>query len=326
MQVQRASQTFRSGHFLDLPNLLRPGDLLILNNTRVIPARLFGRKTQGGGAVEILLLNPAQEGGWWVLLRPGKRVRPGSGLLFGPESSPQLPGVVAEKRDDGQCRIEFPPQTDVLAFAHLHGEMPLPPYIRRTTPFPEDRERYQTVYAREAGSNAAPTAGLHFSVELLQQIRESGIGVAEVTLHVGMGTFSPVKSELVVDHIMHTEHFQVPATTVDAVEETRRKGHRIIAIGTTSLRVLESVARANDGRLVAGSGTTNLFVYPPARFHLVDALVTNFHLPRSTLLMLVSAFAAPGETTGRDLILQAYQAAIAEGFRFFSYGDAMWIH
>jgi len=236
-----------------------------------------------------------------------------------------LPAEVVEKRDDGQCRLVFPPGSDVLAFAHLHGVMPLPPYIRRPKSLPEDRERYQTVYAREPGSNAAPTAGLHFSIELLQQLRDSGIGIAEVTLHVGIGTFSPVKTENPADHIMHTEPYEVPTSTAEAVQRTRRNGHRVVAVGTTSLRVLESVARAHEGQLVAGPGTTNLFLVPPAQFHLVDALLTNFHLPRSTLLMLVSAFAAPNEVVGRELILQAYQAAIAQGFRFFSYGDAMWI-
>ncbi len=325
MRVHRASQSFHSGRFLDLPSFLHPGDLLVLNNSRVIPARLFGNKTAGGGAVEILLLNPAPEGGWWVLLRPGKRVRTGSGLLFGPPTSPQLPAEVAEKRDDGQCRLVFPPESDVLAFAQAHGVMPLPPYIRRPEPLPEDRERYQTVYASEPGSNAAPTAGLHFSPEMLQQLRDSGVGIAEVTLHVGIGTFSPVKTENPLDHVMHSERYRVPPATVEAAIRARREGHRVIAVGTTSLRVLESVARAHDGALVAGSGVTSLFLHPPAQFFWVDALLTNFHLPRSTLLMLVSAFAAPGQSTGRDLILRAYHAAIAEGFRFFSYGDAMWI-
>lgn len=325
MRVQRASRTYHSGRFLDLPSFLHPGDLLVVNNSRVIPARLFGRKTVGGGAVEILLLNPAPEGGWWVLLRPGKRVRPGSALLFGPPTSPQLPAEVIEKRDDGQCRLVFPPESDVVAFAQAHGVMPLPPYIRRPEPLPEDRERYQTVYASEPGSNAAPTAGLHFSTEMLQQLRDSGVGIAEVTLHVGIGTFSPVKTENPLEHVMHTERYVVPAATVEAAQRARRDGHRVVAVGTTCLRVLEGVARAHDGALVAGAGTTNLFLYPPAHFHWVDALLTNFHLPRSTLLMLVSAFAAPGEVTGRELILQAYRAAIAEEFRFFSYGDAMWI-
>ncbi len=325
MRVNRASRTFHPSSFLDLPSLLRPGDLLVLNNSRVLPARLFGRKLRGGGSVEILLLESATEGGWWVLLRPGKRVRPGSELVFGPDDDAVLPGVVAEKRPDGSCRIEFPPEADVRAFADRHGVMPLPPYIRRPVPLAEDRERYQTVYARETGSNAAPTAGLHFSVELLQRLRDSGIGIAEVTLHVGLGTFAPVKAEVPGDHVMHAERFHVPVETVDAVKATHGNGRRVIAVGTTTLRVLESVARANDGHLVPGPGITQLFVYPPARFRLVDVLLTNFHLPRSTLLMLVSAFAAPDQTTGRELILEAYQAAIDASFRFFSYGDAMWI-
>lgn len=325
MHVQRASQTFLSRHFSDLPNLLQSGDLLVLNNSQVLPSRLFGRKAPSGGEVEILLLHPDPAGGWSVLLRPGKRVRAGTRLLFGATAGPHLDATIAEKHADGRCRLEFAPGNDVLAFADAHGVMPLPPYIRRDTPLAEDRERYQTVYAREPGSAAAPTAGLHFSPELLQRLGDAGIRTAEVTLHVGIGTFAPVKTENPLDHVMHTERFQVPASTVEAVQRTREAGRRVVAVGTTSLRVLESVARAHDGRLVAGSGTTNLFLHPPARFFLTDALLTNFHLPRSTLLMLVSAFAAPGATTGRDLVLRAYQAAVAERFRFFSYGDAMWI-
>lgn len=325
MQVDRASQTFLPGQFQDLPNLLQPGDLLVLNNSRVFPARLHGHKIAGGGKIEILLLDPDPNGGWWVLLRPGKRVRAGTVLRFAPDSAPSLDAVVTDKRDDGQCRLEFSPGADVMAFAQAHGEIPLPPYINRDAPNPEDHDRYQTVYAREPGSTAAPTAGLHFSGDLLQKLRASGIRTAEVTLHVGIGTFAPVKADEISDHVMHTERFHVSDETASAVELAKREHRRVVAVGTTSLRVLESVARRNNGHLLPGSGQTQLFLHPPATFHLVDALLTNFHLPRSTLLMLVSAFAAPGSESGRDLILRAYQAAIDLRFRFFSYGDAMWI-
>ncbi len=327
MKVCRTSQTFQPGSFLDLPNLLHPGDVLVLNNSKVIPARLFGSKVPSGGTIEILLTDPAPapEGGWWVMLRPGKRVRPGSQLRFGPPQGPELPAELVEKRPDGLCRLIFPPDADVLAFAEAHGTVPLPPYIQRPEPIPQDRERYQTVYASRPGSAAAPTAGLHFSHEVLTRLRANGIHTAELTLHVGLGTFSPVKVDHVRDHEMHTERYDLPIATVEAIQEARRRGGRVVAIGTTSLRVLESVARQHQGRLVPGPGNTRLFLHPPADFLCVDALLTNFHLPKSTLLMLVSAFAAPGRTTGRDLILAAYRAAIDLEFRFFSYGDAMWI-
>ena len=308
--------------FPHLADFLRPGDLIVRNNSRVIPARLRGRKVEGEGRIEILLLEPAPNGGWWVLLRPGKRVRPGSRLSFGPPSD-ALPAEVLEKNAEGHCRLVFAPEVDLLAFAGRHGEMPLPPYIARPGPETEDRERYQTVYAREPGSAAAPTAGLHFSAEFLRSLEAAGIQFADVTLHVGVGTFAPVKTEELSEHVMHEERFELPAATVAAIEDTRARKGRVLAVGTTTLRVLESVARQNGGRLTPGPGRTRLFLHPPAEFQVVDALLTNFHLPRSTLLMLVSAFAAPGSLAGRDLVLAAYQQAIDEGFRFFSYGDAM---
>ena len=337
--VHRHPPGYQISTFPHLPSLLRPGDLLVRNNSRVIPARLHGRKIpgpgaspgtgtgavadgQGGGEVEILLLEPSSHGGWWVLLRPGKRVRPGTRLRFGPDPDP-LRAEVREKNAAGHCRLAFDPAGDVLAFAERHGEMPLPPYIQRPTPEPADRERYQTVYAREPGSAAAPTAGLHFSTDLLATLAASGIEFAEVTLHVGVGTFAPVKADRIEDHVMHEERFEVPAETVDAVTRARAEGRRVVAIGTTTLRVLESVAREHEGRLVAGPGRTRIFLHPPARFRVVDGLLTNFHLPRSTLLMLVCAFAAPDSLAGRTLILDAYAEAIRQRFRFFSYGDAM---
>lgn len=325
MRVDRTTRSFHPGRFSDLPECLRPGDLLVLNNSRVFPARLHGQKQEGGGHIEVLLLQPAPEGGWWVLLRPGKRVRAGTRLTFASTSTSPIEATVLEKQDDGRCRLDFGPQTNVLAFAEQNGEMPLPPYIQREAPRPEDRDRYQTVYARHTGSVAAPTAGLHFTVELLEKLRGQGVQIAEVTLHVGIGTFSPVKVEDPSEHIMHTEHYEVLASTAEAIHRAKSQGNRVVAVGTTSLRVLESVARRHGSPLKSGSGTTDLFLYPPAPFHVVDALITNFHLPRSTLLMLVSAFAAPGELHGRDLILAAYREAVKQEFRFFSYGDAMWI-
>ncbi len=324
--LHRSSRQTQLTSIPNLPSLLRPGDLLVLNNSRVIPARLRGHKLDGGGKIEILLLEPAETGGWWTLLRPGKRVRPGSRVDFTPRSpgsEPALPGVVAEKNADGHCRIEFLAGGDVIDFACRHGEMPLPPYIRRPSPEPGDSERYQTVYAREPGSAAAPTAGLHFDAGLLDQLRARGIETCEVTLHVGVGTFAPVKTDRPDDHSMHSERYEVPVLTAEKVNATRKAGGRVIAIGTTSLRTLESVARQHDGRLAPGPGRTRLFLHPPADFLITDGLLTNFHLPRSTLLMLVSAFAAPGSESGRDLVLSAYRQAVAEQFRFFSYGDAM---
>ena len=328
--LDRASRSTTPTVFARLPDFLRPGDLLVLNNSRVIPARLRASKIDGGGQVEMLLLEPGDPGTWWVLLRPGKRVRPGTRLQLKPnpdsrlgDPSANVIATVHGKNADGHCLIGFPPDIDVLAFAETHGEMPLPPYISRSTPDITDRERYQTVYASTPGSAAAPTAGLHFDREFLGALRASGIHTCEVTLHVGVGTFAPVKTEQLEDHAMHTERFFVPEDTVDLVHQARDQGRRVIAIGTTSLRVIESVARQNSGRLVAGAGRTQIFLHPPSRFHVTDALLTNFHLPRSTLLMLVSAFAAPGETHGRELVMDAYRLATELGFRFFSYGDAM---
>lgn len=323
--LDRTHRTTHLTSISNLPTLLRPGDLLVLNNSKVIPARLRGHKVEGGGRIEILLLEPADTAGWWTLLRPGKRVRPGSRVHFTPRSpsEPVLEGVVAEKNAEGHCRIEFPVGTDVIDFACRNGEMPLPPYIRRPSPEPGDSERYQTVYAREPGSAAAPTAGLHFDAGLLEQLRAHGIETCEVTLHVGVGTFAPVKTDRPEEHSMHSERYEVSPQTAEKVNATRKAGGRVIAVGTTSLRTLESVARQHHGLLAPGPGRTRLFIHPPADFLITDGLLTNFHLPRSTLLMLVSAFAAPGSESGRDLVLSAYRQAVAAEFRFFSYGDAM---
>jgi S-adenosylmethionine:tRNA ribosyltransferase-isomerase len=325
--VERPSSRFQHRMFRDLPDLLRAGDLLVMNNSRVIPARLRGSKADTGGEVEILLLEECGPLEWWVLLKPGKRVRPGSWINFrhpnGANSA--VRAEVRAKNEEGHCQLRFSGTEDVLASARELGEMPLPPYIGRTEPAVgvEDRTRYQTVYAAHDGSVAAPTAGLHFTPGLLEQLGSRGIETRFVTLHVGAGTFAPVKAGRIEDHRMHEERYEVPTGTAQAITRAKAEGRRVIAVGTTTTRVLEHVAR-NHGQVVAGAGRTRIFLHPPAPFLVIDALITNFHLPQSTLLMLVSAFAAPGEhPRGRDLALQAYAEAVRERYRFFSYGDAM---
>jgi len=329
MVLHRSTGEVVHRRFRDLASYLRAGDLLVLNDSRVIPARLRGFKPDTGGEIEILLLEEAAPLGWWVMLKPGKRVRPGSRIVFrepGGEPS-SLTAEVTAKNTEGHCHLKFSGVTDLLAAAHRLGEMPLPPYISRAAPASgtDDRNRYQTVFARSDGSVAAPTAGLHFSEALLAQLRGQGVETRFVTLHVGAGTFAPVKADAIADHVMHEERFTLPPETADAVNRAKAGGRRVIAIGTTTVRVLEHVARSSPpGRLLPGSGRTRIFLHPPATFAVVDALLTNFHLPQSTLLMLVSAFAAPGEhPRGRDLALHAYAEAVRERYRFFSYGDAM---
>lgn len=320
--VHRQSGGLESTHFRALGDFLRAGDLLVLNDSRVFPARLRGQKENGGGRIEALLLEPAADHSWWAMVRPGKRLRPGAKVTFSGAAS-ALEAEVIEKNAEGHCRLAFPAAVDVVSFAQANGEVPLPPYIVRDQLESADRERYQTVYAQAVGSVAAPTAGLHFSREFLAGLQSQGIETCTVTLHVGVGTFTPVKVEQVEEHRMHAERFQVPSATADAIRRAKAEGRRVVAVGTTSLRVLETVARQQDGIVVAGEGRSELFLYPPARFFVVDALLTNFHLPRSTLMMLVSAFAAPESMDGRDLVLRSYAQAIREGYRFFSYGDAM---
>jgi S-adenosylmethionine:tRNA ribosyltransferase-isomerase len=329
--LHRQTGVFQHRQFPELLEFLLPGDLLILNNSKVIPARLRGVKAgPGGGKVEILLAEELSRNEWKVMLRPAKRVRPGTRLLFYRNSGEPggLAAEVAGKDQEGLCRLKFETQGEAL-FELLgdYGEVPLPPYIERSPHSRSDldRERYQTVYAKVAGSVAAPTAGLHFTEELLSSIRNVGVQVEYVTLHVGLGTFAPVKAQKLADHPMHEERFHLGKETARAIEACRRRGNRVVAVGTTTLRVLESIAAGNEGRLEAGSGRTALFIYPPHDFRVVDAMVTNFHLPESTLLMLVSAFAAPGQVFGRSLILSAYEEAIRCRYRFFSYGDAMLI-
>jgi S-adenosylmethionine:tRNA ribosyltransferase-isomerase len=313
--------------FRDLGHYLRSGDLLVLNTSRVSPARLRARNARTQGTFEILLLEEVSTNNWWALMRPGRRARLGTRLeIVSPRGqSPGIEAVVVEINDEGHRRLEFNGTPNIQESAEAIGEIPLPPYITRVANSGgvDDRARYQTVYARQSGSVAAPTAGLHFTPELLQDIRSQGVDVCEVTLHVGLATFAPVKTPEVSNHPMHEEHFHVTEEAARQIGETRRRGGRIIAVGTTTVRVLEAVAARHDGRVVAGKGRTRIFIHPPYVFQVVDALITNFHLPRSTLVMLVSAFAAPGTTTGVQHVLAAYRAAIAHRYRFFSYGDAM---
>jgi S-adenosylmethionine:tRNA ribosyltransferase-isomerase len=293
----------------DLPELLSPGDLLVVNDTRVLPARLFGRRAGSGGRVELLLVEKLGPVEWEALAKPGRKARPGTVL----ELAPGLTAEVVSKGEDGRHRVRF--SAPVEEHLERRGHVPLPPYIKRPDTA-EDRERYQTVYARRPGAIAAPTAGLHFTAELLDELRRRDVEITEVTLHVGIGTFKPVTAALVHEHVMDRERYEVCAAAAAAVARAREQGGRVVAVGTTVVRTLESAATA-DGGVRPGSGTTGLFITPGYRFQVVDVLLTNFHLPRSTLLMLVSAFA------GRERVLAAYREAIAAGYRFYSYGDAM---
>lgn len=298
----------KHAHFRDLPSFLKPGDLLVRNVTKVLPARLYGTKKDGTSKVEFLLLRCISSTEWEVILRPGKRLKPGAGVVF----SPELEAEILTKGEDGLCRVAFHFEGVFEEILDRLGQIPLPPYIHDHS---APKERYQTVYARETGSAAAPTAGLHFTPELFGRLKEGGIEVADVLLHVGLGTFRPVKTDLVSEHQMHSEYYEMPQETADRINAARRDGRRIIAVGTTSVRVLESVW---DGRHVrSGSGWTDIFLFPGSTFHVTDGVITNFHLPKSSLLMLVSAFA------GREEILQLYQEAVEDGYRFFSFGDAM---
>lgn len=326
--LERASGRLTHRRFPDLLDYLQPGDVLVLNNSRVIPARLRGVKAGSGGKVEVLLVEENQANNWWVMLRPGRRVRVGTQIIFlNTQGRPtEITATVTEKNSEAHCRLLFAGTTDLRATLDALGETPLPLYIRRTAEVGVfDRERYQTVYAQSAGSIAAPTAGLHFTDALLEKIRALGAEVCLVTLHVGLGTFGPVKTEELEKHVMHEERFELSHQTADAINQAKRDGRRVVAVGTTTVRVLESVAAHNEGRLMPTAGRTRIFIYPPFDFKIADALLTNFHLPKSTLLLLVSAFATPGEASGRDLILSAYAGAIRERYRFYSYGDAMLI-
>ena len=326
--LERASGKVSHRNFPDILEYLRAGDVLVLNESKVIPARLRGVNRATGGEFEMLLLEENAVNDWWAMLRPGKRGRCGTRILLrkiSEDGSAPIEAEVLDQNDEGHRRLRFSGVANILDALDKLGEVPLPPYIQRPTgtDLTEDLARYQTVYARERGSVAAPTAGLHFTSELLGAICERGVRIACLTLHVGAGTFAPVKEEDLSRHVMHEERFLLAEEAARTIQSARVEGGRIIAVGTTSARVLESVAAAHQGQVVAAQGRTRLFIYPPCRFQAVDALLTNFHLPRSTLLMLVSAFAAPGETRGRDMVLSAYAEAIARRYRFFSYGDAM---
>ena len=307
-------ETGKTGHhhFYELPEFLKPGDCLVLNNSRVIPARLLGHREPTGGAVELLLLKDLGDNTWECLAKPGRKCRIGTELSFG---DGRLTAKVVGDGDDGKKLVQFFFTGIFLEVLAELGKMPLPPYIREEL---EDGERYQTVYSKINGSAAAPTAGLHFTPELLQQIEEKGVRLAYVTLHVGFGTFRPVKADEITDHHMHSEFCEISQETADILNETRRQGGRIVCVGTTSCRTIESLANDN-GTFVERSGWTEIFIYPGYRFKAMDALVTNFHLPESTLVMLVSAFA------GREHVLAAYAEAVKERYRFFSFGDAMFI-
>ncbi|SFG32324.1 S-adenosylmethionine:tRNA ribosyltransferase-isomerase [Planifilum fulgidum] len=314
MVLHRETGELEHRRFSDLTEYLRPGDVLVINDTRVRPARLIGMKKETGGRVEILLLKPLGEDRWEVLAKPARRLKPGSTLLFG---NGELQAVVEGESGVAGGRIvrlRYEGK-DLEALLDRLGEMPLPPYIRKRL---DDPERYQTVYARAVGSAAAPTAGLHFTTELLEEIRGKGVDIASITLHVGLGTFRPVTAERVEDHRMHAEYYEVGEKAAEKIRAARKRGGRVVAVGTTSVRTLETVAGLH-GRIVPAKGWTDIFIYPGYRFRVVDALITNFHLPRSTLLMLVSAFAS------RRRILAAYEEAVKLRYRFFSFGDAMLI-
>jgi S-adenosylmethionine:tRNA ribosyltransferase-isomerase len=325
--LNRTTKKIEHRKFRDVLEFFGPGDVLVLNNSRVLPARLRGANAKTGGAFEMLLLEENSTNDWWAMLRPGKRARPGTEIIIrDARGQPtNVRATVSEKNEEGHGRIQFSGVKNILDSLDELGEIPLPPYIGRNgvNEMESDRERYQTVFSKSAGSVAAPTAGLHFTESLLNELRARGVQVCFVTLHVGLGTFAPVKSETLAEHIMHEERFELSEENAGIIGDAKRSGRRVIAVGTTSVRVLESVAAQHSGQIVAGAGRTKIFIYPPYDFKIVDALLTNFHLPCSTLLMLVSAFAAPKETGGRELVLSAYAEAIHERYRFFSYGDAM---
>ena len=312
MTLDRVTGETAHHHFYELPDFLRPGDCLILNDSRVLPARLLGQRLPGGGACEVLLLIDRREKTWECLVRPGRKMRTGAKLSFG---NGELTAEVVGELEGGNRLVRFDYEGIFLEVLERLGKMPLPPYIKEEL---QDQERYQTVYSKVLGSAAAPTAGLHFTPELLEKIAAKGVGIGYVTLHVGLGTFRPVKEEEITDHEMHSEYCVISQETADLINRTKANGGRCICVGTTSCRTLESWA-AEDGHMEAKAGWTNIYIYPGYQFKVMDALVTNFHLPESTLIMLVSAFA------GREHVLAAYEEAVKERYRFFSFGDAMLI-
>ncbi|ASF40022.1 MULTISPECIES: tRNA preQ1(34) S-adenosylmethionine ribosyltransferase-isomerase QueA [Halobacillus] len=312
MVCDRSAETIEHYHFSDIERLLKPGDCLVLNDTRVLPARLFGAKEDTGGKVEVLLLHQDTKDEWDVLIKPAKKVKPGTRIVFG---DGQLIAECTEMQEHGGRKVRFSYEGIFMEVLESLGEMPLPPYIKEQL---SDRERYQTVYAKEEGSAAAPTAGLHFTNELLENLQASGVTIAYLTLHVGLGTFRPVSVDKVEDHDMHAEFYQVSQETADQLNQVKKQGGRIISVGTTSTRTLETIIR-DYGTFQEASGWTDIFIYPPQKLKAIDGLITNFHLPKSTLIMLVSAFA------GREFVLEAYARAVENKYRFFSFGDAMLI-
>lgn len=299
--------------FYDVLDYLKPGDCLILNDSRVLPARIYGTKKDTGAHVEFLLLKCVGNNKWETLVKPGRKAKVGAEFVFSPGV---LEGKITDVLEDGNRIIDFSCEGNFYTILEELGKMPLPPYITEEL---KDQERYQTVYSHELGSAAAPTAGLHFTKELLKKIEEKGVKIGYVTLHVGLGTFRPVKAENITEHKMHSEHYHLPKETADLINETKKNGGRVIAVGTTSCRTLESVATFNDGKILESDGWTSIFIYPGYDFKVLDGLITNFHLPESTLIMLVSAFA------GYEHVMAAYKEAVEKRYRFFSFGDAMLI-
>ena len=311
--VDRETGKFEDKHFYNIIDELEPGDALVMNDTRVLPARIYGEKQETGAHLEILLLNNIEGDTWETLIKPAKRAKVGTKITFG---DGRLEAVVEEELDHGGRIIRFQYKGIFLEILESLGEMPLPPYIKERL---EDPDRYQTVYAKENGSAAAPTAGLHFTPELLEQIAAKGVKLVYLTLHVGLGTFRPVSVDNIADHEMHSEFYRLTEEAASQLNEVRANGGKIVAVGTTSIRTLETIGTKFDGQIKADSGWTSIFITPGYQFKIVEAFSTNFHLPKSTLVMLVSAFA------GRDLTLSAYQHAIDERYRFFSFGDAMFL-
>lgn len=312
LMLNKNSGEIEHGHFTDIKSKLKPGDCLVLNDTRVIPARLMGQRT-GGGEAELLLLKRIDDVSWETMVRPGKKLRTGKTVSFG---NGKLIGTITDELENGNRIVKFEFDGIFEEVLNELGEMPLPPYITEKL---EDKERYQTVYSKYEGSAAAPTAGLHFTNELLEEIKAIGVKIVYLTLHVGIGTFRPVKAENVEEHSMHSEVYNITDEAAKIINETKKSGGRIVAVGTTSTRTLESAADEN-GVLHSGSGSTNIFIYPGYKFKMVDALITNFHLPKSTLIMLVSALA------GYENTMNAYKIAVEQKYRFFSFGDAMFIY
>lgn len=312
MRLNKRTGEISHDHFYDLPKFLKKGDCLILNDTKVMPARLYGAKEDTGGAIEFLLLKKRSLDEWEVILRPGRRAKPGARFVFG---EGELKAEIIDVVNDGNRIVKFFYDGVFENVLDKLGEMPLPPYITEKL---EDKDRYQTVYAKHTGSAAAPTAGLHFTDELLKEIADMGVNIGYVTLHVGLGTFRPVKTDNILEHKMHSEFYVMPEETAELIKRTKSEGGRVVSVGTTATRVLETVGA--KGEVKEDSGWTDIFIYPGKKFNVVDALITNFHLPESTLIMLVSAMA------GRENVLNAYNEAVKERYRFFSFGDAMFIY